>query len=64
MCFSFIFQATTLYCLVLEYAAGGELLTYIKQQDKSRLSENDARPFVRQLVSALHYLHEKNVVHR
>ena len=63
MIFSLL-QATTLYCLVLEYAAGGELLAYIKSQKDSRLGENAARPFIRQLISALHYLHERGVVHR
>jgi serine/threonine protein kinase len=57
-------QATTLYCLVTEYASGGELLAHIKSQDGSRLTETAARPFVRQLVSALNYLHGRNVVHR
>ena len=59
-----LLQATTLYCLVLEYAPGGDLSSYLKQQEKGRLSEADARTFVRQLVSALHCLHDKNIVHR
>ncbi|KAK2157658.1 hypothetical protein LSH36_187g02003 [Paralvinella palmiformis] len=53
----------TLYCLVTEYASGGELLTYIKSQEGSRLTESAARPFIRQLVSALNYIHARNVVH-
>jgi len=57
-------QATTLYCLVTEYANGGELLAYIKSQKEGRLAEDVARPFVRQLVSALHYIHERGIVHR
>ena len=58
------FQATTLYCLVTEYACGGELLAFIKQQENSRLTESHARKFARQLVSALQFLHERGVVHR
>jgi len=57
-------QATTLYCLVTEYANGGELLAYIKSQKEGRLAEDVARPFVRQLVSALYYIHERGIVHR
>ena len=49
---------------MLEYCVGGDLWDYIKSQEGSRLAETTARPFVRQLVSALHYLHERGVVHR
>jgi len=59
-----VLKATTLYCLVMEYAKGGELLTFIKNQKDGRLDEAVARPFVRQLVSALHYIHERGIVHR
>ncbi|XP_025109831.1 uncharacterized protein LOC112573563 isoform X3 [Pomacea canaliculata] len=57
-------KATTLHCLVLEYASGGDLQTYIRMHREGRLGEDKARPFVRQLVSALHYLHERGVAHR
>ncbi|XP_060555823.1 uncharacterized protein LOC132716543 isoform X3 [Ruditapes philippinarum] len=57
-------KATTLYCLVLEYASGGDLLAFIKNQKEGRLLENKARPFFRQLVSAIHFLHERGVAHR
>jgi len=53
-----------LYCLVTEYAKGGELLAHIKIQKDGRLTEAAARPFVRQLVSALHYIHDRGIVHR
>ncbi|KAI8804419.1 kinase-like domain-containing protein [Cladochytrium replicatum] len=39
-------------CLVLEYAAGGEVLDYIVAH--GRLKEPEARRFIRQIVSALH----------
>ena len=56
--------STTLYCLVLEYAGGGDLHSHVKQSPKGHLSESEARPLVRQLVSALHFIHQRNVVHR
>ncbi|RUS81346.1 hypothetical protein EGW08_010878, partial [Elysia chlorotica] len=56
--------ATTLHCLALEYASGGELQAFIKLQKDFRLSEERGRPYIRQLVSALHYLHERGVAHR
>ncbi|XP_069126803.1 serine/threonine-protein kinase par-1-like isoform X2 [Argopecten irradians] len=57
-------KATTLYCLVLECASGGNLLAYIKTFKDFLLPEDRARPYLRQLVSAVHYLHEKGVAHR
>ncbi|XP_053394610.1 uncharacterized protein LOC123525741 isoform X2 [Mercenaria mercenaria] len=57
-------KATTLYCLVLEYVSGGDLLAFIKNQKEGRLLETKARHFFRQLVSAMHFLHERGVAHR
>ena len=62
--FLFFLQATTLYCLVLEYASGGDLLAFIKSQKEGRLIEGKARCFFRQLISAMHFLHERSVAHR
>lgn len=57
-------KAATLYCVCMEYAAGGELFSFIKIHPESRLPEDRARPFVRQILSAVHYLHERGVAHR
>lgn len=54
----------SLYCLVTEYVAGGELLCHLRAQRDCRFSESQARPFVRQMVSALHHLHGLGIVHR
>lgn len=49
----------------MELAEGGELLTHVKNNNQhKRLEEAKARPFVRQLISALYYLHSKGIVHR
>lgn len=48
--------------IVLEYAAGGEVLDYIVARGK--LKESEARRFVRQIVSALEYMHSLGIVHR
>jgi MAP/microtubule affinity-regulating kinase len=48
--------------LVLEYAAGGEMLDYIVSH--GRLREKEARKFMMQIVSALEYCHNMNIVHR
>lgn len=58
-------KTNTLYCLVTEVAEGGELLAHVRNDyAEKRLSEPQARPFMRQLVSAVHHLHNEGVVHR
>ncbi|KAG0049183.1 NUAK SNF1-like kinase 1 [Gryganskiella cystojenkinii] len=50
-------------CIVLDYASGGELFEFVA--DKRALSsEADIQFIFAQIVDAVHYLHENNVVHR
>uniref|UniRef100_A0A8C7Y2S6 non-specific serine/threonine protein kinase n=1 Tax=Oryzias sinensis TaxID=183150 RepID=A0A8C7Y2S6_9TELE len=51
----------TLY-LVMEYASGGEVFDYLVSH--GRMKEVEARAKFRQIVSAVHYCHMKNIVHR
>ncbi|KAF0301269.1 Serine/threonine-protein kinase KIPK1 [Amphibalanus amphitrite] len=53
-----------LYCLVMEYAPGGDLCSLVKAQRERRFPEGRARPFCRQLVSALTYMHGRGIIHR
>jgi serine/threonine protein kinase len=46
----------------MEYLKGGELLKAICQREY--YSENDARRLLRQIASALHYIHIRGVIHR
>ncbi|ULU08411.1 hypothetical protein L3Y34_019533 [Caenorhabditis briggsae] len=48
--------------LVVEYASGGELYTFVHERGK--LSEADAKPFFAQIVSAVAHMHARNLVHR
>ncbi|CAJ0586732.1 unnamed protein product, partial [Mesorhabditis spiculigera] len=48
--------------LVMEYAGGGELYAYV--HDKGKLSEQDAKPLFAQIVSAVHHMHSREIVHR
>ncbi len=48
--------------IVMELMRGGELLDRLKQ--KHSFSEAEASIIFKQLVSALSFMHEKNVVHR
>jgi len=47
---------------VLEYCRGGELFHYILEQ--KHLSEKEAALIMKQLLSALMYLHKNNISHR
>ena len=46
----------------MELCIGGDLLTYLRK--RRRLKESRAKVFLKQLMQAIGYLHEKNIVHR
>ncbi|KAF9431577.1 NUAK SNF1-like kinase 2 [Entomortierella beljakovae] len=48
--------------IVMENLTGGELFDYIS--NKGSLDEKEARRIFQQIVLAIHYCHESNVVHR
>lgn len=51
----------TLY-LVMEYVSNGEVFEFLVKN--GRMKENVARQKFRQIVSAVQYLHSKNIIHR
>lgn len=46
----------------MEYVPGGELYSLIEKN--GRMTENDARKYFQQIISALAYCHERHVAHR
>ena len=56
------FETSSCLYLVLELVVGGELFDYLLKT--GRQSEDQARRLFRQLISAVHYCHERNVCHR
>ncbi|NXI57709.1 MELK kinase, partial [Chloroceryle aenea] len=57
-----VIETTKKIFMVLEYCSGGELFDYIIS--KERLSEEEARVFFRQIVSAIAYVHSQGYAHR
>lgn len=55
-CCAPVFENSSKIVIVMEYASRGDLYDYISE--RQRLSEQDARHFFRQIVSAVHYCHQ------
>ncbi|XP_072276750.1 NUAK family SNF1-like kinase 1 [Pyxicephalus adspersus] len=57
-----VFESSEKIIIVMEYASNGELYDFIN--NKHQLPESEARRFFRQIVSAVHYCHKNEIVHR
>ncbi|CAH2221028.1 NUAK family SNF1-like kinase 2 [Pelobates cultripes] len=57
-----VFENNSKIVIVMEYASQGDLYDYISERQK--LSEQEARRFFRQIVSAVQYCHAHGIVHR
>ncbi|XP_022106830.1 hormonally up-regulated neu tumor-associated kinase-like [Acanthaster planci] len=57
-----VLETANNYYLVTEFAQGGPFMRYLC--DRKKLSERETRKFMRQLVSAVDYMHQAEVVHR
>jgi len=59
-----IYEGARYVCLVMEFGGSVSLEKYVEKQKNKRLSEEQAKPLLRQLVSALAYCHRKHIFHR
>jgi calcium-dependent protein kinase len=50
--------------LLMEFLSGGELYNALQEQKDQRFSEESAKDIMRQLVSAVAFLHSQGIVHR
>lgn len=50
------------YYVFMEFCPNGDLFQYVV--DRNKLSENEAKPFARQILEALQYLHSMGISHR
>jgi len=48
--------------IILELCTDGNLNEYFKEQ--KTLKEHEVRSYLRQMISALKYCHDKNIIHR
>ncbi|KAM3721969.1 Serine/threonine-protein kinase [Dirofilaria immitis] len=55
-------KTTSRIYLIMEYAGYGELYTHIN--NKGKLAEDDCKEIFAQIVSAISYMHSKNIIHR
>jgi calcium-dependent protein kinase len=58
-----MYQDDINYYIVIEYCSGGELFDRVKNNSDG-FSEKEAAGYLRQLLSALSYLHSRQIVHR
>jgi serine/threonine protein kinase len=57
-----VIETPSCFFLILDYASGGDLLDHIK--DRGHFDEDTARRYFHELVDAVTYMHEQNVIHR
>lgn len=57
-----VMETERMIYLVTEYAANGEIFDYLVKV--GRVHESEARIIFHQIVNAVHYLHQKGIVHR
>lgn len=56
-----VFETSAEFTLVLELLSGGELFEFLIEQEY--LTENEAMGFTKQVVEAVHFLHDRHIVH-
>lgn len=61
---SFIDPLKQHMCIVMDYCEGGDLAQYIKHKKGIMMEEREILFHFVQMAIALHYIHEKNILHR
>jgi calcium-dependent protein kinase len=59
-----IYESDSIIYLVQELCHGGELFDQLDNQEDYHYSEDEARELVKQVLSAVSYLHSQGIVHR
>ena len=50
--------------MVLDYCSSGDLSLILAQQPESKFEENIAKFYIAELILAIEYLHQKNIIYR
>ena len=58
------FRWNRFICFILEYASDGDMAQMLQFSKQKRLSENQTRLYMRQIMLAVDYLHSRNILHR
>jgi protein-serine/threonine kinase len=58
----YAFQTDKKLCFVLEYCPGGELFFHLQQA--GRFGEKKARFYAANVILALEYFHQQNIIYR
>jgi protein-serine/threonine kinase len=60
----YTFQTEKYFYLILQYCAGGEFLSFLKDQQNNRLTEDQAKFYASEVLLALEYLHLIGIIYR
>lgn len=58
------FQSAEYFYLIMQYCAGGEFFSFLRRQEKQRLSEAHAQFYAAEVLIALEYLHLLGIIYR
>ena len=52
------------YYMVMELVSGGDVMHHIMSNKYSCLEEHTVKKYIKQMVTAIHYMHEAGIIHR
>ena len=58
----YAFQTPDYLYMILDFCAGGDLAYHLKQ--RSLFEENEARFFIAEIIMAIEFLHDQNILYR
>ncbi|KRX05181.1 Protein kinase-like domain [Pseudocohnilembus persalinus] len=61
--YGYFYDSKKIY-LILEYAPGQELYSFLNKQPKKRFEEQQAAKYVKDVAQALLHCHKRNIIHR